>query len=306
MGKNKGPSCTVMLFGVPLVASMLCLLLFVGLETFAVDIIRQSLSTFGLGWAEPTVKEWMMNKPKDTYDDEYKVYGGSLGIPPSSDSTNGGDTTLPAADVVNVGQAAYDGYEGPESFYCGDLLNGAYSWITDCFGTPRPVGCTNPNGCFHPGIDFGVGHTQVKTPMGGKVVFAGILAGGWGYTVIIENHGKQVLFGHATVLMLNGQQVKSQDLVGQIVKAGDVIMISGGDNKDTRDGTSTGAHLHLEFRDCYTNYLGKMQCSQAKDPMKLALPGQTGPCNWYQTVSNPKSNEACTADQYGMPVKPSN
>ena len=307
MGKNSnGSTCTVMMIGVPLIASMLCFLVIAGLEVFSTDIIRQALGGFGLGWAEPTVKSWMQNTPQATYGDEYKSYGGALGIPPASDSTNGTEQNLPAADVVNVGQAAYDGYEGPESFYCGDLLSGAHSWITDCFGTPRPVGCTAPGGCFHPGIDFGVGHTQVKTPMGGKVVFAGILAGGWGYTIIIENHGKQVLMSHATVLMLNGQQVKPNEIVGQIVNAGDVVMISGGDNKDSRDGTSTGAHLHFEFRDCYVNFQGNMQCSKAKDPMALALPGQTGPCNWYNTVSSPLSNTECTLDPYGMMKKPTN
>jgi len=308
MGKNKSPSCIVIMIGLPLIASMGCYLIFAGLETFSVEIIRQAMSGLGFGWAEPAVNAWMKNTPQPTYGDEYQAYGGAPGIPKQSDSTNGNETNLnlPAADVINVGQAAYDGYEGPEGFYCGDLLSGAHSWITDCFGTPRPVGCTNPAGCFHPGIDFGVGHTKVKTPMSGKVVFAGILAGGWGYTIIIENHGKQVLMSHATVLMYNGEQVKPADIVGKIVNAGDVVMISGGDNKDTRDGTSTGAHLHFEFRDCYKNYLGKMWCAQAKDPMKLALPGQTETCNWYNTVSNPLSNTACTLDPYGMMIKPSN
>jgi len=118
------------------------------------------------------------------------------------------------------------------------------------------------------------------------VVFAGPY-GGWGYSIIIENNGYQVLLSHASEMMLNGSIVQPDQIVGQIVQAGDVVMLSGGANKDWRDGSSSGSHIHFEIRQCSPE---TKECSRAIDPMKALLPGQTQMCNWYQQVSDPSLN----------------
>ena len=132
---------------------------------------------------------------------------------------------------------------------------GGVTYITDVFGTLR-------DGYHHSGIDIGTNFEQnlpVRTPMGGKVVFAGLLED-YGLSITIENDGYQVLLAHASSLT-NGS--------AQVVQAGDVVMLSGGDNGDWRDGSSSGAHIHFEIRVC-----SEMGC-QAVDPMTAYLPGQT-------------------------------
>jgi len=156
-------------------------------------------------------------------------------------------------------------------FYCGNLAAEGVTYITDVFGTPRT------DGYPHSGIDIGTNFEQnipVRTPMGGKVVFAGLLED-YGLSIIIENDGYQVLLAHASSLTKGS---------AQIVQAGEVVMLSGGDNGDRRDGSSSGAHIHFEIRQC-----SEMGC-QAVDPMTAFLPGQTQTCNWYQQVSDPSQN----------------
>ena len=165
---------------------------------------------------------------------------------------------------------ANDGNSGP-SFYCGNLASDGITYITDVFGTLRT------DGYPHIGIDIGTNFEQnlpVRTPMGGKVVFAGLLED-YGLSIIIEKDGYQVLLSHASRLTQGSAQV---------VQAGDVVMLSGGANGDWRDGNSSGAHIHFEIRQC-----SEMGC-RAIDPMTHLLPGQAQICNWYQQVSEPSQN----------------
>jgi murein DD-endopeptidase MepM/ murein hydrolase activator NlpD len=152
----------------------------------------------------------------------------------------------------------------------GEAFVGGVTYITDVFGTLR-------DDYHHSGIDIGTNFEQnlpVRTPMGGKVVFAGLLED-YGLSIIIENDGYQVLLAHASSLTKGSARV---------VQAGDVVMLSGGDNGDWRDGSSSGAHIHFEIRKC-----SETGC-QAVDPMTALLPGQTQTCNWYQAVSDPSLN----------------
>jgi murein DD-endopeptidase MepM/ murein hydrolase activator NlpD len=87
---------------------------------------------------------------------------------------------------------------------------------------------------FHNGIDIPVWYgTKVCATKDGKVVKAGWQAG-LGYTVELEHEmGFTTIYGHNSRLLVK---------VGDEVKAGDVISLSGS------TGRSTGPHLHYEMR----------------------------------------------------------
>jgi len=251
----KGVLTTVgLILAVPLLCAAAFIVLYMTIAALTVSQLP--------AWAQPGVESWILGTPVP----EYMVVGG------------------PFVDdgVIAVGSKAYDGYSGAESFFCGSLVDGV-TYITDVFGVPRTADYN------HSGIDIGTNYQQnlpVRTPMGGKVVFAGPY-GGWGYSIIIENNGYQVLLSHASEMMLNGSILQPEQIVGQIVQAGDVVMTSGGANKDWRDGNSSGAHIHFEIRKCSAE---TNQCSMAIDPMTALLPSQAQVCNWYQTVSDPSLN----------------
>ncbi len=258
----KGVLATV---GLILVVPLLCAAAFIVLYITLVAMTIPQLPA----WAQPGMESWLLGTPMPL---EVYVDGGLL--------VGGG--------MVAVGSKAYDGYSGAESFLCGNLMPdatfvGGVTYITDVFGVPRTADYN------HSGIDIGTLYKQnipVRTPMGGKVVFAGPY-GGWGYSIIIENNGYQVLLSHASEMMLNGSILQPEQIVGQVVQAGDVVMLSGGANKDWRDGSSSGAHIHFEIRTCSAE---TSQCSLAVDPMTTLLPGQAQTCNWYQAVSDPSLN----------------
>lgn len=86
----------------------------------------------------------------------------------------------------------------------------------------------------HVALDFGVPvGTNVKSTLEGKVTYAGWNNEGYGNLVIVENGGYKTYYAH-----LSSIPVK----VGQVVKEGDVIGLSG------NTGNSTGPHLHYEIR----------------------------------------------------------
>jgi murein DD-endopeptidase MepM/ murein hydrolase activator NlpD len=90
---------------------------------------------------------------------------------------------------------------------------------------------------YHPGhigIDFGVPiGTNVKSTIDGKVVSAGWNNQGYGNLVIVENGPYKTYYAHLSKIPVT---------VGEVVKAGDVIGISGS------TGNSTGPHVHYEVR----------------------------------------------------------
>lgn len=187
---------------------------------------------------------------------------------------------------MSVGALAYDGYRGLASFACTPLVLDHASYITDCFGSPRSSAYN------HSGLDIGTDRrngAQVISPMGGKVVFVG-LHGGWGFTLLIENQGYQILLAHAQDVLVS---------VGQEVQAGQVVMLSGGCLSqvegrcaDPRDGSSSGPHLHFEVRHCAQEPGGETQCL-AVDPQQVNLPGQSMACNWFEEISDASRNVSC-------------
>jgi len=105
-------------------------------------------------------------------------------------------------------------------------------WVTSEFGVRKhPIGRRFK---MHNGIDiaspFG---TPIKSPAGGKVVFAS-RSGGYGNTLILQHgYGVTTMYAH-----LNNFHVKK----GQMVKRGEVIAEVG------TTGYSTGPHLHYEVQ----------------------------------------------------------
>ena len=86
----------------------------------------------------------------------------------------------------------------------------------------------------HVALDFGIPvGTNVKTTLAGKITYAGWSNEGYGNLVIVDNGTYKTYYAH-----LSSIPVK----VGQTVKEGEVIGISG------NTGNSTGPHLHYEIR----------------------------------------------------------
>lgn len=222
-------------------------------------------------WARKAFKAWILT----SYESDFS--GGVV--------TN---ASGPGSTIIDVGTLIYEGHiADTASFVCTALVPGGVIYITDNFGGYRSETYA------HSGIDYGTNHEQgleVITPMGGKVVYVG-LYGGWGYSVLIENNGYQVLLTHASEILVE---------VGQEVDAGDGVMLSGGCMSiewqggrafcvDERDGISSGPHLHYEVRVCTPGTNGEASCV-AVDPSSVALPGQTQSCDWTSQVPDPDGN----------------
>lgn len=111
-------------------------------------------------------------------------------------------------------------------------------YITSKFGI-RVDPVTGKINSFHNGVDFraSIG-TKLYAVADGKVVVSKANGGnvntGYGYYQVIQHDGFYVLYGHMRALHM---------LVGQTVKAGDIVGYSG------NTGKSTGAHLHFEIRE---------------------------------------------------------
>jgi murein DD-endopeptidase MepM/ murein hydrolase activator NlpD len=95
----------------------------------------------------------------------------------------------------------------------------------------------------HKGIDYGImPGTAVYACMDGTVKVATTSQTGYGRHIrILHPDGSLSIYGHLNKLLVT---------VGENVKAGDLIGLSGGDPRDKvdGDGVSTGAHLHWEIR----------------------------------------------------------
>ena len=234
-------------------------LLVLGVACIAIYFLIQTALVAGytttMPFGQETALDWMMGTPVANSDLNVGVGSGR---------------------ILDVGTLAFNGYSGDESFICSVLVQDVKTYVTDKYGTYRS------STYRHSGIDYGTNHTNghpVITPMGGQVVYTGNY-GGWGYTVAIENNGHQVLLTHA-------QDINVE--VGDIVSAGDVVMLSGGGAGDDRDGSSTGSHLHYEVRVCSQDSSGGVSC-KAHDPTNTLLPGQTQICDWYSQTSNGPSD----------------
>lgn len=108
--------------------------------------------------------------------------------------------------------------------------------LTSPFGNRRaPVPGATTN---HPGVDIAVSTgTPVRSPIAGKVVYASMDNNACGGTVAISNGKEKHRFCHCSKIDVR---------VGQVVKQGDVVGLSGGGARDPGRGLSTGPHLHWE------------------------------------------------------------
>lgn len=116
----------------------------------------------------------------------------------------------------------------------GDVIypfDGNYPVTSPFGGRTDPVKGTNE---YHTGVDFGVPlGTEIKAAADGVVVQAGT-NGGYGNSISIDHGGgMETLYGHLSKVLVS---------VGQKVKQGDIIGLSGS------TGKSTGPHLHFEVR----------------------------------------------------------
>lgn len=86
----------------------------------------------------------------------------------------------------------------------------------------------------HTGVDIAiVTGTPIQSTMDGEVVYAGWNNQGYGNLVIVENGPYRTYYAHLSEIPVE---------VGQTIRAGDVIGLSGS------TGNSTGPHLHYEVR----------------------------------------------------------
>jgi len=101
-------------------------------------------------------------------------------------------------------------------------------------GNPVNAQLTQGSHDGHVALDYGVPvGTNVHSTMSGKVTYAGWNNEGYGNLVIVENGDYKTYYAHLSEIPVK---------VGQVIKDGDVIGISG------NTGNSTGPHLHYEIR----------------------------------------------------------
>lgn len=118
---------------------------------------------------------------------------------------------------------------------------------------------------FHPGIDYRAAlNDEIYSVDDGKVVVAKNDAYGYGLYVVIEHSNYCTLYAHMKALEV---------IVGQTVKAGEIIGHVG------MTGMTTGPHLHFEIRDCLydntfwlkSNLKGRhVMCINPKDLVNVA------------------------------------
>lgn len=132
----------------------------------------------------------------------------------------------------------------------------------------------------HPGIDYAcpVG-CELYSALDGKVTSAGYReAGGYGREVFITSGNWTIIYGH-----LSEVDVK----VGDTVKRGQVIGVSGGAVTDPLRGNSTGPHLHFEVRD-------------TRQPQQYPLIGAVDPEQWLQTEIDSTSPQNVNSSTTGL------
>jgi murein DD-endopeptidase MepM/ murein hydrolase activator NlpD len=103
--------------------------------------------------------------------------------------------------------------------------------ITSNFGAPR-------GGRSHPGVDISAASgTQIRAPITGQVTQAEMASNDCGGTIAISNGSVQHRFCHCSKVNVR---------VGQYVKQGDIVGLTGGGLRDVGRGHSSGPHLHWE------------------------------------------------------------
>jgi len=140
---------------------------------------------------------------------------------------------------------------------------GGYIWPVDSrYITSTMGGRTSPGGIGstnHKGTDIGrVGYTsEIYAAKSGTVIISTYSSSYGNYVVISHGSGNTTLYGHMSKRKVN---------VGQRVKQGDVIGITGS------TGNSTGPHLHFEITE---NNVRVNPLSHGAQPQKGYLSGYT-------------------------------
>jgi murein DD-endopeptidase MepM/ murein hydrolase activator NlpD len=93
----------------------------------------------------------------------------------------------------------------------------------------------------HPGVDIGVpSGTKIQSPADGKVIDAKFKKGACGGTIQVDHqNGFISRYCHAKRIDVN---------IGDSVKQGQVLGLTGGGSNDIGRGNSRGAHLHFELK----------------------------------------------------------
>jgi len=110
-------------------------------------------------------------------------------------------------------------------------INPVQGPVNSKFGEPR-------KGRSHPGVDIGAqSGTPIKAPITGQITQAEMPANDCGGTIAISDGNVQHRFCHCSKINVS---------VGQYVKQGAVVGLTGGGPRDAGKGRSSGPHLHWE------------------------------------------------------------
>lgn len=136
------------------------------------------------------------------------------------------------------------------------FADGGAVWPAPQSSVGTRYGNTYSGGRYHSGVDFRIPMgTQVLAAFDGFVKYIKLLRGSYGRHVVLGHAGgSETLYGHLTNPTVS---------TGDIIKAGQVVGISG------NTGKSTGPHLHFEYRLPPGGY------SSAIDPLPI-LAGASG------------------------------
>jgi murein DD-endopeptidase MepM/ murein hydrolase activator NlpD len=143
-----------------------------------------------------------------------------------SGNKTGKSTATPSSDdgAVVIGKPSVTG--GSKS-----QITPVQGSVTSKFGEPR-------KGRSHQGVDIGAqSGTPIKAPITGQVVQAEMSANDCGGTIAISDGNVQHRFCHCSKINVS---------VGQYVKQGAVVGLTGGGPRDAGKGRSSGPHLHWE------------------------------------------------------------
>lgn len=141
---------------------------------------------------------------------------------------------------------------------------------------------TDPKG--HTGIDYACPEgTEILASADGTVMRSAYTATGYGVYVILKHeNGIGTVYAHLKASMV---------LVGDEVKQGDVIGLSG------NTGNSTGPHLHFEARSVWNDY------TKHFDPMQLPLISVDDSITQPKPQPKPQPKRLKEADELGERVQ---
>jgi len=147
-----------------------------------------------------------------------------------TNSANGRSAMPPAA---NKGAMSSAGAVPPQP-----MKGGSTGEIKPVQGSVNSKFGANRGNRSHPGVDIkATPGTPIRAPITGQVTQAFMTNNDCGGTIAVSNGSVQHRFCHCSKINVS---------VGQYVKQGDVVGLTGGGSGDAGRGHSTGPHLHWE------------------------------------------------------------